>query len=185
MSTKSKGNDTDLDGVEFSPEEVIELTDPIRATAGSEADDESLSLETEALVQEEEAEIIELVDSVEHELSDDEIIELEDMVEEVELDESVGIEMPTDGPSIPGADEVVEDLDFSVEPEESVAEEMPIEDVETAPDIAALEGFSEERIEEIVTRVVTEVIEKKADRILVEVAEAAVQKEIEKIKKLL
>lgn len=57
---------------------------------------------------------------------------------------------------------------------------------ETASDEALVaERLSDEKLEAIVTRVVKETVEEKAGQILLEVAEAAIAKEIEKIKKTL
>jgi hypothetical protein len=92
-----------------------------------------------------------------------------------------------------GSSEVVEDEEVieltdelgepGLEPQEPVDVSAMVED--KALESAVHEAVSEERIEAIIRRVVEETIEKKADRILLEVAEAAVTKEIEKIKQVL
>jgi len=175
-------------------------------------DTEAVELEPESL--QEEDEIIELVDAVEQEpepKDEEEIEELRDLVaeqpseEEEELSEmadfSVAEEEPEDeilededegaipegGPSIPRADETVEDVGLALEADESpLVYGTPVEEVvEEVPEAGPLQGLSEEKIEEIITRVAREAVEKKADQILLKVAEAAIQKEIEKIKKLL
>lgn len=70
-------------------------------------------------------------------------------------------------------------------PEQGLVSETGVQPADKALEPAILERLSDERIEEIVTRVVKETVEKKADRILLEVAEAAIAKEIEKIKQAL
>jgi len=81
------------------------------------------------------------------------------------------------------ADETVEDVDLA--PDTVPSFEAPVEP--EGPDAEELirERLSDEKIEAIITKVVKDTIEEKADRILLEVAEAAIAKEIEKIKKAL
>ena len=81
-------------------------------------------------------------------------------------------------------------LDQEPEPFVELAQEAP--PLERAPEPvggtvepAVLEGLSDERLEEIITRIVKQTIEEKAERILLEAAEAAIAREIERIKQAL
>jgi len=103
----------------------------------------------------EEEEILELVDAVDGE-PQEEIVELTDMVSE--------------GPGDQAGDHVDE------------SPELPSDSGEE-PDVMA--GISDEKLEAMVTKAVKQIIGEKAERILLEVAEAAVAKEIDKIKKAL
>lgn len=79
--------------------------------------------------------------------------------------------------------ETVEEGELVVEADES--HEIPAQAVDSDGEKMIGERLSDEKIEAIITRVVKDTIEAKADRILLEVAEAAIAKEIEKIKKAL
>ena len=152
----------------------------------------------------EEGEIIELVDEVEDEpeSEDQETIELTDVVEE-QVSEAEGEELPEFSVADHGTEESVEDIlleDLGIEvpekdfdtgvdqkagPDEGPPSERPAQPTDEALESTVLENLSEERIEAIIRRVVTEIIEKKADRILLDVAEAAIAKEIERLKQAL
>ena len=106
--------------------------------------------------------------------------------DEYSLEEDLGLEMPAEAPGMV----VDEEPAAPVEPSVPVSEPGPTPEAAVQPTAEALESvaaerLSDERIEEVITRVAKEAIEKKADRILLEVAEAAIAKEIEKIKQAL
>ena len=63
--------------------------------------------------------------------------------------------------------------------------EAALEPTDEGLESKLLERVSDERIEAIITRLATKKIEEKADRILLDVAEAAIAKEIEKLKQAL
>ena len=172
--------------------------------------EDTLSLEAEG---EEEEGILELLDEGEEEpeSAEEDIIELTDLAEtpevaaeeeetldlsgvglgaeesdEYSLEEDLGLEMPEEVPGV----SVEEEPGEPMEPSAPVAEEGPRPEAAVQPTDEALESvvaerLSDERIEEVIARVAKETIEKKADRILLEVAEAAIAKEIEKIKQAL
>jgi hypothetical protein len=173
------------DVVELEPralqeeDEIIELVDAAEEEPEPEGEEENKELQDLVAEQpsEEEEQLAEMADfSVVEEEPEDEIVE----------DEDEGA-IPEGGPSIPGADETVEDVGLALEADESpLVYGTPIEEVvEEMPEADPVRGLSEEKIEEIITHVAREAVEKKADQILLKVAEAAIQKEIEKIKKLL
>ncbi len=116
------------------------------------------------------------------------------------LIDTLGIEKSQGDPETP-ADQVAEDGDSDV-PEE--AEQPLVDTVETQPEAedrselgleegapepvggaveqAVLEKLSEERLEEIITRTVKQIIEEKVERILLDAAESAIAKELERLK---
>jgi hypothetical protein len=187
-------------------EELIELTDAVEDFAQEESVEnsaiglefeETSALELEGL---EDEEIVDLVDESTGKLGleDEEILELHDVAE------VQGFRAEGDSSELSEGYPVTEQSD-----EDSLLEDMGLEIPETAPGIPPVAGeleqeattvwptdealesdvlderVSEERIEAIITRVVNEVIEKKAGQILLEAAETAISKEIEKIKRAL
>jgi hypothetical protein len=70
-------------------------------------------------------------------------------------------------------------------PEGGLASEPAGQLTDEALESVIREKLSEEETEAMIRRVVTETIEKKADRILLEVAEAAIAREIERLKQAL
>lgn len=161
-------------GLREEPEDVIDLTDVVEEPSKDETSDDAaskgqpdevLSLEEEVL---EDEGVIELVDEVgEPELESLHPVELTDVAEDQDL----------------GAEEDLPETTLGAE--ERVLSETASLSTDKMLESAILEGLSEERIEAVITRVVKETIEKKADRIILEVAEAAIAKEIEKIKQAL
>ena len=85
----------------------------------------------------------------------------------------MGLEIPETAPGIPPIAGELEQEATTVWPTDEALESE------------VLERVSDERIEAIITRVVNDVIEKKAGQILLEAAEAAISKEIERIKRAL
>jgi hypothetical protein len=193
-------------------EEILELTDavvekPVEAAGGSveqEPSEDEQALELTDAVMEEPIEIDRFPASEEAER----IV----LKEEAAAGEPIELELPEEGLSVFGADELSQDVGRPFETPESTAQapfveepmlETPdtgvpvmeeplmgepavVEKAETGPaGTESVTGLSEEKVEEIITRVVTDILERKADKILLEVAEAAIQKEIEKIKSLL
>lgn len=112
------------------------------------------------------------------------------------LIEQVGLEMPEDVIDAAFAEESVGESEVSFGREETSVDAVEVPaaqgveatlesmvDEELEPRL--LEGVSDERIEAIITRLASKKIEEKADRILLKVAEAAIAKEIEKLKQAL
>ena len=143
-------------------------------------------------------ELIELTDAVEDLVQEDEeILELHDVAEvqgfraeedsselsegypvteqsdEDSLLENMGLEIPETSLGIPPVAGELEQEATTVWPTDEALESE------------VLESVSDERIEAIITRVVNDVIEKKAGQILLEAAETAISKEMEKIKRAL
>jgi hypothetical protein len=210
LSGQGKDNDDD----------IIELTEMVEEPVGYdgvedivfEPEEDTASSGAADLAKEEE-EIIELVEAVEDEspmgedrmgpedftvddlpeedLSEQSFSDASEDIGKAAVKEELGLEMPENGPAIPGFEEEPSDLDLSME-QEDTSEEAPVQKTAMAPHPAEMPGEAdvlqavpEEKIEEIIVRVVKDVIEKKADQILLEVAETAIQREIEKIKNLL
>jgi hypothetical protein len=198
-------------------DDVIELTEMVEEPASDDGVDDivletqeaSPSAETADLVKEEE-EIIELVEAVEDESPIDEAVfepddlaveeppepDLSDLTSASGTSEEIGkaavadeleLEMPEDGPSIPGVGDESPELDLAFDQDETTEDEtaVPQQAADGPGDMDALQGVSREKIEEIIAGVVKDVIDEKADKILLEVAEAAIQREIEKIKNML
>jgi hypothetical protein len=192
-------------------EDVIELTDVIEEPSGEEAadyaglhseSDEAASLDANAV---DEEDIIELVDEAvdDPDSGDEEVIELSDVVEEEDLQPEQGplSEWSSPGPGTGDFPEESLEEEVGVEidataPPGIPMDEKPSDDMGQAQDLQesepdrALEAtilarVSDEQIEAIITRVVEKIIEKKADQVLLEVAESAIAKEIEKIKQAL
>jgi hypothetical protein len=187
-------------------EEPIELVDEVVPEADSaqereEGEEEIIEL-TDEMVPE--------ADSVQEQ---EEVVEPDDLAEELGLDiEEPGedglidifdSEITGEGPEIP-AEEGLEDAGPGMleeaeeslvdtggtEPEaedrtESGLEEGVSEPVGGALGQAVLGKLSDERLEEIITGVVKQTIEGKVERILLEAAEAAIAKEIERLKQAL
>jgi pilus assembly protein FimV len=160
----------------------------------------------------EQEEIVELGDLTEEPGLDAEEAELAELSgaetstpepEEDSLIDDLGLEMSEEGPEIPVEEGPAdEDLATPEEDEESLldtvesqpeaedqsklgsAEDVP-EPVGGALEQAALEKLSDEKLEEIVTRIAKQTIEGKVERILLEAAEAAIAKEIGRLKQAL
>jgi hypothetical protein len=180
------GTETEVDD-----EGIIELTDVVETGTG--IDDES---------------IIELTDVVEESSSDTKIGDatLEGGAEEI-LD-LVGEQGSEEEEPVELVDEIVPEVDSEQEQEEivevddsaegldSVAEKTgspELSEVEISiaePDEDSLtdtlrEKLSDEKLEEIITRVAKQTIEEKVERILLEAAESAIAREIERLKQAL
>ncbi len=195
-------------------EDVINLTDMVEKPSEGEKDDtpisdeeekEAISLDTIAL---EEEEIVELVDAGDEEESDQDIF-MEGVDPEKDLepagisaseDDEEGLEISLDfedGASEEGL--IPTDFEGDLEPDmealggrgqdeyskDDAQQVMPSQVTGEPADTDVLKGLSDEKLEAIVTRVVEQTIEEKAERILLDVAKAAVSKEIEKIKQAL
>jgi len=195
-------------------EDVINLTDMVEKPSEGEKDDtpisdeeekEAISLDTIAL---EEEEIVELVDAGDEEESDQDIFmegvdpekDLEPGVISAPEDDEEGLEISLDfedGASEEGL--IPTDFEGDLEPDmealggraqdeyskDDAQQVMPSQVTGEPADTDVLKGLSDEKLEAIVTRVVEQTIEEKAERILLDVAKAAVSKEIEKIKQAL
>ena len=175
---------------------------PLETLGGEPEEPLSLELETPA-----EEEILDLVDEVQAEPeSTDEIIDLAGVVEdqdqgaqdeatlgysdadfdleasedESRLSEDLGIKMPEAPLDVFVAEEPTEPSPVQ---EPMLGEALQPTD-ETLASIVA-ERLSDERIEEILTRVAKETMEKKAERVLLEAAQEAIAKGIEKLKQAL
>ena len=195
-------------------EDIIDLTDVAEEPAEKTATDDAVAGEEpkKGLVSldqkpSEEEKIIELVDEPDSE--EQGVVELTDVVEEqdsqakeeefeelpyADLDseedsllETLGLEIPDEEAST-GAEEIGEEpsaiMPKQVE-EEGPPSEPAAQPTDKALESMVLEKLSEEKIEPIIRRVITETVEKKADRILLEAAEAAIAKEIERLKQAL
>jgi hypothetical protein len=192
-------------------DDVIELTDVMEEPSGAErADEPSLDSESDQVASLHAdpvngEDIIELVDEAvdEAQSADEEVIELSDVAEaedlgpeegalpqwsspglgsedlaEQGLQEEVGTEIDaTHAPSIP--------MDEEPSPDMGQAQDLQEAEFDRALESTVLERLSDGQIEGIITRVVERVIEEKADRILLEVAESAIAREIDKIKQAL
>lgn len=180
-------------------EEIIDLVD---VPLADDLESELIDLPDDAQRPEEAGqageEPIELADAVEDLVQEDEeILELHDVAEvqgfraeqdSSELSEGYHVTEQSD------EDSLLENMGLEI-PETSlgippVAGELEQEATTVWPTDEALESevlerVSDERIEVIITRVVNDVIEKKAGQILLEAAEAAISKEIERIKRAL
>jgi hypothetical protein len=192
-------------------EVVIDLTDEVEESADGAPDDEQTvelvdEVDDEAHIEEED--IIQLTDAVEEqdlqagkerheELSDADLSA--DESEEDRLLEDVGPEITEKG-SYADLEEIAEEefvameegaaLEEPVElsvpyPEGGLSSEPAGQLTDEALESVIREKLSEEKTEAIIRRVVTDTIEKKADRILLEVAEAAIAREIERLKQAL
>lgn len=160
----------------------------------------------------EEEEPIDLTDEVVPEVDSaqeqEEVVELGNLAEEVGFEEDsliddLGLEISEEGPEIPAEEGPAdEDLATPEEDEESLLdmvepqpeavdqselgfEEAVPEPVGGALEQAVLEKLSDEKLEEIVTRIAKQTIEGKVERILLEAAEAAIAKEIDRLKQAL
>lgn len=180
-------------------EEIIDLVD---VPLADDLESELIDLPDDAQRPEEAGqageEPIELADAVEDLVQEDEeILELHDVAEvqgfraeedssglseryhvteqsdEDSLLENMGLEIPETSLGIPPVAGELEQEATTVWPTDEALESE------------VLERVSDERIEAIITRVVNDVIEKKAGQILLEAAEAAISKEIERIKRAL
>ncbi|NVL90099.1 MAG: hypothetical protein HWN69_03745 [Desulfobacterales bacterium] len=105
------------------------------------------------------------------ELSENDITAIPEPDEGDNLVDTLGIEISEEGP----ADE---DLAVPEDPGEA-----PLS--EGAPEQAILERFPDEKLEEIITNIVKQRVDEKVERILLEAAEAAIAREIDKVKQAL
>jgi hypothetical protein len=182
-------------------EEPIELTDEVVPEVDSAQEQE-----------EGEEELIELRDEVVPDIDSaqeqEEVVEAGDLAEELGFDEdslidTLGLEITEEGPETP-AEEELEDVDFAILEEaeqplvDTVETELEAEDrsesglgegvpepVGGGLEQAVLEKLPDEKLEEIIASVVKQTIEGKVERILLEAAEAAIAKEIERLKQAL
>jgi len=102
------------------------------------------------------------------ELSENDITAIPELDEGDNLVDTLGIEISEEGP----ADE---DLAVPEDPGEAPSSEG-------APEQAVLERFPEEKLEEIITNIVKQRVDEKVERVLLEAAEAAIAREIERLK---
>ncbi|MCK4485284.1 MAG: hypothetical protein KAU38_00795 [Desulfobacterales bacterium] len=160
-------------------EEPIELTDEVVPEVDSAQEQE-----------EGEEELIELTDEVVPEA--DSAQEQEEAIELGDLAEEVGFEEELEDVDFAILEEAEQPLVDTVETEleaedrsESGLEQGVPEPVGGGLEQAVLEKLSDEKLEEIITSVVKQTIEGKVERILLEAAEAAIAKEIERLKQAL
>lgn len=206
---ESNSGNTEEDIIDLTDvaEEPAEKTATDDAVAGEEPKKGLVSLDQKPS---EEEKIIDLTDVVDEPDSEEQgVVELTDVVEEqdsqakeeefeelpyADLDseedsllETLGLEIPDEEAST-GAEEIGEEpsaiMPKQVEEEEPPSE-LAAQPTDKALESMVLEKLSEEKIEPIIRRVITETVEKKADRILLEAAEAAIAKEIERLKQAL
>ncbi|MBN1842533.1 MAG: hypothetical protein JW883_09680 [Deltaproteobacteria bacterium] len=201
LETEAEGEEEVIELVDAVTEEsegqdVLELTDRVEDQY-SQAEEEDLLEFSGADLAYDEPDEDGLAEDVGMEITEEppEISVTEERADDLEISRDVrdaaaeGDEIPEDLGGFSESD-VEQDAGELVEPSASYPEqELVSEAGAQAADKAlgpeVLERLSDERIEEIVVRVVKETVEKKADRILLEVAEAAIAKEIEKIKQAL
>jgi hypothetical protein len=189
----------------------IDLADVVEESAEGASDDEQLielvdQVDAEAHMEEEN--LIQLTDVVEdqdsqirqerHDELPDADVDADDSEEDTPL-EYAGLETAEEG-SYAAVEELAAEesvaieegaaLEEAVEPSAPYTKEGPPSAPAGPSTDEALESMirdrlSEEKIEAVIRGVVTQTIEKKADRILLEVAEAAIAKEIERLKQVL
>ena len=107
--------------------------------------------------------------------------------EEDTLLEDLGLEMPDAGAETSVEQKAEEEISaiFEEIKDAPAQEGPPAQPTDEALESTLLEKFPDDRIEAIIRRVVMETIEKKANHILLEVAEAAIAKEIQRLKQAL
>ena len=196
-----------VDAVKDAPEaeeEVLELTDAV--VDDSEVEEEVLEL-TDAVVDDTFGfEAMPMVAAPGDGESYKGLVDEEDSAPD--LGDDTGISMEEDVADMQVVEETeaiseqpVETADMAIEKEQSETDDAfeeaemvpkaaesyddPVETADSDLEEAIRKKFSDEKIEAVITRVVQDTIEEKAGRILLEVAEAAIAKEIEKIKKAL
>jgi len=215
LETEAEGEEEVIELVDAVPEEsegqdVLELTDRVEDQY-SQAEEEDLLEFSAADLAPDEPDEDGLAENVGMEITEeppeiaafakaaDPAAAAESVTEEPADDLEISQDLPDaalEGEEVPedlggfGESDVEEDAGEPVEPsvlypEQGLVPEAGAQPADKALGPEVLERLSDERIEEIVTRVVKETVEKKADRILLEVAEAAIAKEIEKIKQAL
>ena len=167
-------------------EEIIDLIDEVPPDDDSSQLEQVPEIESETEVDDED--LIELTDVVEESFSETKIGEtaLEGGAEEIL--ETVDEQGSEDEEPIELVDEVVPEVDFAQEEEEIVELEDLAEGVgfdEDSLTDTLLEKLSDEKIEEIITRIAKQTIEEKVERILLEAAESAIAREIERLKQAL
>ncbi len=178
-------------------EEPIELVDEVAPEVDSAQDNDL---------------VIELFDTAEEPAADSEetesseLSEAETSIPETEddsLEDIFSIEMSDEGPETP-VEQASEDEDFNlfdadeqppvdivetgleaVDRSEVGLEEGAPEPVAGALEQAVLERLSDDKLKEIVTSIIKPAIEEKVERILLEAAEAAIAREIERLKQAL
>jgi hypothetical protein len=167
-------------------EEIIDLVDEVPPDDDSSRLEQAPEIVSETEVDDED--IIELTDVVEESFSDTKIGDttLEGGAEEIL--ELVGEQGSEEEEPIELVDEVVPEVDSAQEQEESVEVDDLAEGVgfdEDSLTDTLLEKLSDEKIEEIITRIAKQTIEEKVERILLEAAESAIAREIERLKQAL
>lgn len=181
---------------ESEDQDVLELTDRVEDQY-SQAEEEDLLEFSGADLASDEPDEDGLAEDVGIEITEEppEISVTEEPADDLEISQDLP-DAALEGDEVPenlgglGESDMEQDAGKLVEPsvsdpEQGLVPESGAQPADKALEPAILERLSDERIEEIVTRVVKETVEKKADRILLEVAEAAIAKEIEKIKRAL
>ncbi len=166
-------------------EEIIDLVDEVPPDDDSSRLEQAQEVETETEVDDED--IIELTDVVEESFSDTKI---GDTTLEGGAEESLDLvgEQGSEEEPIELVDEVVPEVDSAQGQEEIVELDDLAEgegfDEDSLTD-TLLEKLSDEKLEEIITRIAKQTIEEKVERILLEAAESAIAKEIERLKQAL
>jgi hypothetical protein len=187
-------------GLDQAPEESLSL----ELDASVEEEIVDLVDEVKDEGQAEDEEVLELTDVVEERDYGAEEENISDLLEgdlggedfdEDSLMEDVGLEIPEEDLEMDFAEESAEGAGISLGSEEALPDalemateqpaEIGLEPSDEELESKLLERVSDERVEAIITRLATKKIEEKADRILLDVAEAAIAKEIEKIKQAL
>ncbi|NVM21443.1 MAG: hypothetical protein HWN68_06650 [Desulfobacterales bacterium] len=167
-------------------EDVIELTD-VHVEPGKEmaAGDTVTMTEQKDSEEEQIIELTHVVDEQDSKAEEWETLELseaglvDEASDEDSLLEDLDLETSEEYAEIGMEQEAARD---AVAMSEEIKEEAPAQPAEEVLESALLEKLSDDRIETIIRRVVAETIERKADHILLEVAEAAIAKEIERLK---
>jgi hypothetical protein len=172
-----------------------DMPEEIKKEEESKDDDEIIELKeeiTEELLDDED--IIDLVDTAAQPLDDEDIIDLVEATDQPSIDDETEMvvseaEEPTEGEFVFTLDdELSDELALDQEAQDDVVDSLGMEiDSEgaVAQDLPKAEDVSNEQIEAALERVIKNVFYEKIDRILVEVIERTVAKEIEKIKGIL
>ena len=167
-------------------EEIIDLVDEVPPDDDSSRLEQAPEIESETEVDDED--LIELTDVVEENFSDTKIGDttLEGGAEEIL--ELVGEQGSEEEEPIELVDEVVPELDSAQEQEEIVELDDLAEGLGSDEDSLTdtlREKLSDEKLEEIITRIAKQTIEEKVERILLEAAESAIAREVERLKQAL
>jgi hypothetical protein len=209
IESKTEGDDEEL--IELMDVVEERSSEPQIGDTALEGGAEEI-LEAEGEQRPEEEEPIDLADEVVPEVDpaqeQEEVVEQGDLAEEAGFEEDsliddLGLEMSEEGPGKPLEEGLVaEDLATPEEDEESLLDMVePEPEAEDQPELGleegvpepaggaleqpVLENLSDEKLEEIVTRIAKQTIEGKVERILLEAAEAAIAKEIDRLKQAL